>query len=189
MATNRPQREGLGDGYEHRDANIPALLKLGLGLAVLIAVTLVAMKWTFDIFDKVQPLGPPAAPFISAEARQLPPGPRVQAAPHLDLKDYCSAQQSNVQTYAWIDQKQGTVRIPVDRAMDMILQQGLPTRASSGAATTDANGTVANGGSSSGANAATLPGTMVGAQNTQAASYLNGPCGYLTEGDVTPPSE
>jgi hypothetical protein len=31
-------------------------------------------------------------------------------------------------TYDYIDQKAGTVRIPIDRAMDLIAQRGLPVR-------------------------------------------------------------
>ena len=171
---HEPSHPVQSEGYERRDANIPALLKFALGLAVLIAVTLVAMNWTFKIFDTLLPLGPPAAPF--EQARQLPPSPRLQAVPHMELKDYCEAQQKNVDSYAWVDQQQGTVRIPIDRAMDMILQQGLPARtASSGGS----NGTPGND----------LPGVAIGAQNTQAATYTEGPCGYLAPPDVVAPKD
>ena len=171
---HEPPHAVQSEGYERRDANIPALLKFALGLALLIAVTLVAMKWTFSIFDKLMPLGAPAAPF--EQARQLPPSPMIQAAPHMELKDYCAAQQKNVEGYAWVDQQQGTVRIPVDRAMDLILEKGLPARA-------------ASAGSSNGAPANDLPGVAIGAQNTQAASYLSGPCGYLAAPDVVAPKD
>lgn len=168
MEIKRPGPEPDNEGYERRDVDIPALLKLALGLAVLIAVTLVLVKISFGIFDKLEPLGPPASPF--SDVRQLPPAPRLQPAPHMELKDYCAAQQNNVNSYAWVDQKQGTVRIPIDRAIDLIMQQGLPARASSGAP-------------------ADLPGITVGAQNTQAASYEDGPCGYLADPAVTPPKD
>jgi hypothetical protein len=174
METKHPEHGGPGDGYERRDANIPALLKLGLGLAVLIAVTMVSMTWAFSIFDKYEPLGPPAASFVNS--RQLPTGPLLQAAPHVELKDYCAAQQNNVGTYAWVDKQQGTVRIPVDRAMDLILQQGLPARA-------------VNSASSDGTPAAELPGVAIGTQNAQAASYLQGPCGYLADPAVNAPKD
>ena len=171
---HEPSHAVQSEGYEHRDANIPALLKFALGLALLIAVTLVAMKWTFNIFDKLMPLGEPAAPF--EQSRQLPPSPMIQAAPHMELKDYCAAQQNNVEVYAWVDQQQGTVRIPVDLAMNLILEKGLPSR-------------TASAGSSSGAPANDLPGVAIGAQNTQAASYLSGPCGYLAAPDVVAPKD
>jgi len=155
MATNHPEQHT--DNYEKRDANIPALLKFAVGMAVVIAVTLIGMKFTFNHFFS-EPLGPPANPF--EDTRRLPPGPRIQALPHMELSDYCKAQQAEVDGYAWLNKAQGTARIPIDRAMDIVAQQGLPARP----ATT--------GGPD-------LPGISVGMQNTQAASYLDGPCGYL----------
>ena len=155
MATNHPEQHS--DNYEKRDANIPALLKFALGMAVVIAITLVGMKFTFNHFFG-EPLGPPANPF--EDARRLPPSPRIQALPHMELSDYCKAQQANVEGYGWVNHAQGTARIPIDRALDIVAQQGLPVRPAT-------------------PGAPELPGVSVGMQNTQAASYLAGPCGYL----------
>jgi hypothetical protein len=33
-----------------------------------------------------------------------------------------------LQGYHWVDQSQGVVQIPIDRAMDLVLQRGLPSR-------------------------------------------------------------
>ena len=38
-------------------------------------------------------------------------------------------EEQTLSTYDWVDQKAGTVRIPIDRAMDLIAQRGLPVRA------------------------------------------------------------
>ena len=46
--------------------------------------------------------------------------------PHLELKDYCALQQQEVNSYGWVNKQSGVVRIPVDRAMDLVLQRGLP---------------------------------------------------------------
>ena len=43
-----------GAGYEQRDANIPDLLKFGFWMAVVIAVTMFAMKWTFNYMERTQ---------------------------------------------------------------------------------------------------------------------------------------
>lgn len=118
-----------GAGYERRDASIPALLQFAFWLAVVLAVTLVGMKWTFDYFKRTEPLGPPASPLVKPDARVLPPSPRLQVQPHLELRDYCEAQQEKVSTYGWVGQQSGVVRIPVDRAMDLVLARGLPARA------------------------------------------------------------
>ncbi len=36
---------------------------------------------------------------------------------------------AELESYGWIDRKSGIVRIPIDRAMDLLAQRGLPTRA------------------------------------------------------------
>ena len=40
-------------------------------------------------------------------------------------------QLATLNSYGWEDQHNGVVRIPVDRAMELMLQQGLPARAAS----------------------------------------------------------
>lgn len=115
-----------GEGYEKRDASIKGLLLFGLGLAVTIVVVFFLMKWTLNFLSAQSPLGPPAAPF--ANERTLPPSPRLQARPHLDLRSYCEEQLSDLNSYGWVDQQNGVVHIPIDQAMDLLLKQGFPTR-------------------------------------------------------------
>ncbi len=66
-------------------------------------------------------------------SRVMPPGPRLQVNAQEDLHDYLQQQQQTLDSYGWVDQSAGVVRIPVDRAMDLVLQRGLPTRAAGGA--------------------------------------------------------
>src|SRR5271163_3346465 len=112
MATNQPDTPGApgerGPGYEVRDANPKALLQFAFWMALTIAVTLVAMKFTFNIFDRLEPLGPPASPVT--DTRELPPNPKLQVVPRQELKDYCEAQEKNVDGYAWVDQQSNVVR-------------------------------------------------------------------------------
>ncbi len=132
METKHPPQQGPhgepGSGYEQRDANLKALLQFGFWMAVVIVIVLFGMKWTFNYFMRTQTAGVTASPFVTQ--RELPPGPRLQAEPHQDLKTYCEAQQSEVNTYGWVDKRLHVVRIPIDRAMDLVLQNGLPVRAS-----------------------------------------------------------
>jgi hypothetical protein len=171
MATNHSHKHDdpvLVDpslGYEKRDARSGSLLQFGFWMAVVIAVTLFAMKWTFDYLSKTEPLGPPAAPFVKQE-NQLPPQPRLQVQPRLELKDYCQAQQQQVETYGWIDKQSGVVRVPIDRAMDLVLARGLPARAS----TPPPSGVLSDSGGPSAGPVAPRP---------PVAPDIDGPCGYL----------
>jgi hypothetical protein len=54
--------------------------------------------------------------------------PRLQSAPIGDLKDMKAAEDKILNGYGWIDQQHGLVRIPIDRAIDLLAQRGLPAR-------------------------------------------------------------
>jgi hypothetical protein len=112
--------------HEMTDANISALVKFGIGLALMLVAIMVAMVWMFDYFSTSQKLGPPASPF--AESRQLPPGPRLQVHPAVDLKNLLRDENEKLNSYGWVDKQDGIARIPIDRAMDLLLKNGLPVR-------------------------------------------------------------
>ena len=123
--STEPSQSGNSNGYERRDANIRALINFGIGLAVLVVVVIFLMRWMFGFVSKEEPLGPPPTPFENA--RTLPPQPRLQVEPHVDLKAYCEEQVKDLNSYGWVDQKAGVVHIPIERAMQLIAQRGLTT--------------------------------------------------------------
>lgn len=130
METKRPpDHDSPGapnEGYERRDADVRSLAKFGLWMFVTLIVVLFAMKWMFSYFAKSQQLGPPASPFENV--RVLPPNPRLQVEPVVELRKYRDAQQNALESYGWVDKQNGVVRIPVDRAMELLLERGLPAR-------------------------------------------------------------
>ena len=159
METKNPVPPASGaspaERYERRDANIGALLKFALGLFVILVVVFVGMKWTFTHFAKSQQLGPPASPFENA--RVLPPSPRLQVDPQAELRTYCKAQEQDLLGSSNAGEPQGTVSIPIDRAMQKLLEKGLPVRA--------------------GAEAPAQP--PPAPPNTSESGIELGPCGYL----------
>jgi len=120
-----PERQHAGQ-HETTDANIGRLVKFGIGLFVLIVVAMMAMRWMFDYLKATQQLGPPASPF--AESQAAPPAPRLQVRPVQDLKQLQQAENERLNSYGWVDQKAGIARIPIDRAMDLLAEKGLPVR-------------------------------------------------------------
>jgi len=133
-----------GPGYETRDVNVAALVKFAASLAVILIIVSFGMRWTFNYYAKTQTLGPAATPFENE--RTIPPLPRLQVAPQKEIHDYWESQQSIVGSYGWVDRQNGVVRIPVDRAMRILLARGLPAR-SAGAAQAAASGAEVHSGS------------------------------------------
>jgi hypothetical protein len=50
----------------------------------------------------------------------------LEVKPGVDLKALRAAEDAELHSYGWIDRKNGTVRIPIERAMQLILERGLP---------------------------------------------------------------
>ncbi len=71
---------------------------------------------------------PPPLPVTaqSLHGVYLPPEPRLQKDPQLDLQEYMAAQNAKLNSYGWVNEQAGVVSIPIDRAMDLIVQRGIP---------------------------------------------------------------
>lgn len=115
-----------GVRHEIRDTNIPALSAFGVAIVLTIAATMLFCFVIFRIYQNTMPMGPPATPYASS--RQLPPEPRLQTSPRMDLDGYLSTQRNELDDYSWVDRQSGVVRIPVERAMELLLKQGFPVR-------------------------------------------------------------
>ncbi len=113
-----------GGGYEKTDATARPLLGFGAGLAAIIVLVAILMAAAFKYFGNVQSLGPPPAPF--ATGRVLPPEPRLQPDPRVDLERLRQREEEFTTSYGWVNPNTGQIRIPVDRAMDRLIEKGLP---------------------------------------------------------------
>ncbi|HXW55867.1 MAG TPA: hypothetical protein VEJ67_08980 [Candidatus Cybelea sp.] len=120
---HRPRRE---EGYERRDANVRGLLQFALWMAAFLVLVMFGMKWTFNHLYALSPPGPSPTGF--ERPRTQPPEPRLQVHPHRDLKSFCDEQLKMLNSYGWVDQQKSVVHIPIERAMDKLLEQGLPAR-------------------------------------------------------------
>jgi hypothetical protein len=62
-----------------------------------------------------------------AEITQSFPTPRVQLDDgNQDVADLHAREDILLGNYSWVDQSKGTVRIPIERAIEIIAQRGLP---------------------------------------------------------------
>jgi hypothetical protein len=113
-------------GYEKSDAGVHSAGILGGAFVILLIFGLVTGYLAFRFFNSPETVGPPASPLSSA--RVIPNGPRLQVNGHEDLLDYLHQQEHALDSYGWVHQKAGVVRVPIDQAMEMVLKRGLPVR-------------------------------------------------------------
>lgn len=121
-------RGGTTEGtYERRDMNARVVGTFLAGLIVTVVVVFLLMGWLFEHLQSSQARRDvPVSPL--AEARQVPPAPALQVNPRQDLKVMRGEEDALLHSYGWIDQKAGTVRIPIDRAMKLLAERGLPVK-------------------------------------------------------------
>ena len=117
-------------GHEERDVNVIAITRFGIGLALTVAVAMVALWGLFDYFKKQVSAAVGEAPgALVVNTSQLPPQPRLQASPRADLREMRAGEEQVLDHYGWVDHPGGVVRIPIQRAMDILARKGLPARA------------------------------------------------------------
>lgn len=54
--------------------------------------------------------------------------PALQSDGYADQKKFRAQQEEILSTYGWVNKGAGIVRIPVEQAMDLVIQRGLPSR-------------------------------------------------------------
>jgi hypothetical protein len=148
-------------GYETRDANTHGVLGFLAVLFLVINLVLFGSWLLFRHFSVAERPPAPASPF--ATERQVPPAPDLQVNGREDFQKIYAEQQQELETYSWEDRKAGIVRIPIQRAMDLLLEKGLPVLPS-GTAGQSTAGNVA-------------PKKRVGGSSTASAAFDKAPGG------------
>ena len=121
--------------YETRDVKIRPLVVFMAGLTVVGIATYLVVYLIIRLFTaqaarqdaQVQPVAGQVQPAAPGEER-LPPEPRLQANPAADLRTLRGQEDAILTTYGWVDARGGVVRVPIDVAMQKVLEEGLPAR-------------------------------------------------------------
>lgn len=113
-----------GGGYEKRDTTARPIVLFGAGLLGLIVVSLLLMGGLFNFYDvRETRLDQSASPLGAATQ---PPEPRLQVTPGQDLVGIREREDRQLNGYEWVDRGGGIVAIPLERAMDLVAERGLP---------------------------------------------------------------
>ncbi|HWE49151.1 MAG TPA: hypothetical protein VG273_05160 [Bryobacteraceae bacterium] len=118
--------------FERKDVNVFQISAFGIGLLLAVIVSVFAMWAMFDFFyhrEDEKNANNPAALMLN-ERPKLPPEPRLQSEPKLELKDMKADEETILNSYGWLDPNKGTVRIPIDLAIDLVAKKGLPAKPS-----------------------------------------------------------
>ncbi len=115
--------------HEESDVSARPVLFGGAVIVVLSLASFLIVKAVFHSYTTGEvALSPEANPLSSSYGRSTPPDPRLQTDPLGDLKRLRDSEDLTLGHYAWVDKSAGTVRLPINRAIDLIAARGLPSR-------------------------------------------------------------
>ncbi len=115
----------------HSDENVRAVLRFGFWMVVAAVVIYAALFGMFQYFDQQAAASDPAKnPLLAGEklpetpAARFPP-PQLQSSAAEELEKFRAAEDRKLSSYEWVDRNAGIVRMPIDRAMQMVAERGV----------------------------------------------------------------
>ena len=115
--------------HEESDVNVSAISGFGAALFAVGAIVLLFLGWLVGMYERqYQRSQTQVYPMAAGQENRLPPEPRLQEHPQEDLSDLRRKQESQLNAYGWVDKGSGIARIPIEEAMRIVLQKGLPAR-------------------------------------------------------------
>ncbi|HLH40065.1 MAG TPA: hypothetical protein VKX39_13030 [Bryobacteraceae bacterium] len=105
MSEQELRHAAAAEGFDHAEPKVGAIVGFGIGSIILLVITILALQsyfnkiWQEAVYEKV--LAPPSEQLLDLHRRE----------------DWLLTH------YSWADKKNGAVRIPVDRAMELFAQE------------------------------------------------------------------
>lgn len=125
----KPVHEGrFGETWD-AEVSIPAVVWTCVGVALTMVVFFALSWWMYGWMksmraDETAAQSRPAVE-LESPGRRLPPGPRLQPKPEHELVEMRQELAAHLHGYGLMNQEAGIVHIPIDEAIDLLLENGL----------------------------------------------------------------
>jgi hypothetical protein len=118
-----------GSTYEHTDSNVWAIAKFGLWLAVtaIIVHVGIGVMWR-GLVKQSEETNEQRYPLATSIDPKLPPEPRLQQYPREEVYTFRLNEEEKLHSYGYVNKDAGIVHIPIDEAMRLTVERGLPSR-------------------------------------------------------------
>jgi hypothetical protein len=125
--------------FEREDLRAKSVFSFLIALAVVCVLVYFILRGMYaylDAYQKAhQPAQSPLVKVTEADTRMVGPEeitkfpqPRLEKNERLEINDFRLEEEKKLNSYGWVDEKTGVVHIPIERAMQLVTQRGLPTR-------------------------------------------------------------
>ncbi|HEY6147541.1 MAG TPA: hypothetical protein VIZ69_07570 [Thermoanaerobaculia bacterium] len=138
--TDRPDAPGspappppsvLAAGHEPNVVSSRGVARFLIGLAMGTAFFAVLVWGVFQLLKRdARSEDRPLPANVARQLERVPPAPRLEDRPLAPRAQLNARENAILGSYGWVDKKAGTVRIPIERAMDLIAHRGLPATGS-----------------------------------------------------------
>jgi hypothetical protein len=124
---HREPRTALQASYELSDLRPGYIAFFGIGLSIVLVISVVIASLIVHYKTLQHARQDTPIPRLARE-REAMPEPRLQVDAPNELRQLRAAEEAALNSYGWVDKDAGIVKIPVDRAMEILAKKGLPAR-------------------------------------------------------------
>ena len=121
MTIEQPYRD-----HERKDVDVTSLFLVVIALFISGAVIFLVVAIMMHFFKGHEPSKTEGRANIPVTKVGEFPQPRLEVKPGASLAELHAAENVDLNSYGWIDRKNGTMRIPIERAMQLLIERGLP---------------------------------------------------------------
>ncbi len=121
----KPARE-LKELHENTDLDVKGVLVNTFVLMALCVVTFIAVKFVMDYFVGVEATMNEAKLSMRFPDAPPPPAPNLQPDPAKETTEVIVEARRRLESYGWVDREKKTAHIPIERAIAILAEKGLP---------------------------------------------------------------
>jgi hypothetical protein len=117
----------VGAGHEPSEVGIRRIFSFGAALVVMMVVVMSALWLVMGYFarDEKQ-LAANRPRLFNMDDPGLYPAPNLERDDEYEMKVYREEERAALANYGWVDPKAGIAHIPIDRAIEILAERGLP---------------------------------------------------------------
>lgn len=107
-------------GHERDISHVGPMVTAMLATLLIVIVFIFLIWWVFQAWQT------PSEPSPFSEQPISESVPRLQANPPADLAALKDRDRERLQSVGWVDREAGVIHMPVDHAMALLVERGLP---------------------------------------------------------------
>ena len=111
--------------YERQDLNVRSVVIFAVGLLAVIIMSMILIAVILNTLNTRRAAvetSPPTA-FPTPAAPRLQPNPIDQTTAVEELDQLRAREDAILNNYGWVDREAGIVRIPIERAMELVVEE------------------------------------------------------------------